>query len=147
MTPCSHGTAVTSRMTSGAFSGWSPGFSAALTMLFWAMTCIRCVIRTGNSRRRRTASSSSSGGHPLASFAASRLAVATASWTARLTPTPPIGDIACAASPMHSNPGRVQRFSRLIATVSSLTSSQLFTSAIPDLRIGAIRDDVVEQRR
>jgi hypothetical protein len=36
-------------------------------------------------------------------------------------------------------PGRVQRFSRLIATVSSFTSSQLFTSAIPDFRIGAIR--------
>ena len=70
-------------------------------------------------------------GNRCASFAASRLAVATASCTARLTPTPPTGDIACAASPMQSNPGRVQRFSRLIATVSSLTSSQLFTSATP----------------
>ena len=37
-------------------------------MLFCTTTCIRCVIRTGNSRRRRTASSSSSGGHPFASF-------------------------------------------------------------------------------
>ena len=33
-------------------------------------------------------------------------AAATASCTARFTPTPPIGDIACAASPMHSSPGR-----------------------------------------
>jgi hypothetical protein len=29
------------------------------------------------------------------------LAVATASWIARLMPTPPIGDMVCAASPMH----------------------------------------------
>jgi len=34
--------------------------------------------------------------------------------------------------------GSVQRFRRLIATVSSLTSSQVFTSAIPDFRIGAM---------
>jgi hypothetical protein len=40
---------------------------------------------------------------------------------------------------MHSNPGRVQRFSRLTATVNSFTSSQLFTSASPDFRIGAMR--------
>ena len=46
-------------------------------------------------------------------------------------PTPPTGDIACAASPMHSSPGRDQRFSRSIATVSSFTSSQLLTSACP----------------
>ena len=92
--------------------------------LFCTITCIACVIRTGNSRRRRTASSSSFGraaARPVC--AASRLAVATASWIARLTPTPPTGDIACAASPMHSRPGRVHRFSRLIATVSSFTSS------------------------
>src|SRR5258707_10358775 len=31
--------------------------------------------------------------------------VATASWIARLMPTPPTGDMACAASPIHSNPG------------------------------------------
>jgi hypothetical protein len=34
------------------------------------------------------------------------LAVATASWMARLIPTPPTGDMACAASPMHTRPGR-----------------------------------------
>ena len=39
-------------------------------------------------------------------------------------PTPPTGDIAWAASPMHSSPGRHQRFSRSTCTVSSLTSSQ-----------------------
>ena len=51
-------------------------------------------------------------------------AAATASCTARLMPTPPIGDIACAASPMQSSPGRCQRSSRSTTTVSSLMSSQ-----------------------
>ena len=136
--PCSHGTALMRRTGSGGLSGSPPGFSAALISLFWTTTCIACVIRTGNARRRRTASSSSSAGQPFNSFAASRFAVATASCTARLTPTPPTGDIACAASPMQSRPGRVQRFRRLIVTVKSLTSSQLFTSAMPDFRIGAM---------
>ena len=62
--PCSQGTAVIRRTTSGAFSGSPPGFSATLMMLFCTTTCIRCVILTGNSRRRRTASSSSSDGQP-----------------------------------------------------------------------------------
>ena len=44
-----------------------------------------------------------------ASGCARMLAAATASCTARLTPTPPTGDIACAASPMQSRPGRYQR--------------------------------------
>ena len=38
------------------------------------------------------------------------LAVATASWIARLMPTPPTGDMAWAASPMQSSPGRYHRF-------------------------------------
>ena len=38
-----------------------------------------------------------------------------------------------------SRPGCVQRLRRLIATVSSLTSSKLFTSAMPGCRIGAMR--------
>ncbi len=50
-------------------------------------------------------------------------AVATASATARLMPTPPTGDIACAASPMHSTPSEYQRRSRLSCTSSSFTSS------------------------
>src|SRR6185437_1589817 len=48
------------------------------------------------------------------------------------------GDSACAASPMQSRPGRVQRFNRLIATVSSFTSSHVFTSDMPAFRTGAI---------
>jgi len=40
------------------------------------------------------------------SLKASRLAVATASWMARIDADPPTGDMACAASPMHSTPGR-----------------------------------------
>ena len=66
-------------------------------------------------RRRRRA--------PSRSLAASRLAAATASWIARLMPTPPTGDIACAASPMQSSPGLRPARSRSTATVSSLTSS------------------------
>ena len=40
-------------------------------------------------------------------------------------PTPPTGDIACAASPMHSRPGRYHCAQPVDLTVSSLTSSQL----------------------
>ena len=36
-------------------------------------------------------------------------AAATASWIARLMPIPPIGDMACAASPIASRPGRCQQ--------------------------------------
>ena len=44
---------------------------------------------------------------PARRGAVSRFAVATASWTARLIPTPPTGDMACAASPMQSSPGPI----------------------------------------
>ena len=54
---------------------------------------------------------------------------ATASWTARLMPTPPTGDMACAASPMQSRPGAHQVRSRSTVTVSSLTSSQLVSAS------------------
>ena len=40
-------------------------------------------------------------------------------------PTPPTGDMACAASPMQSSPGREPLLSRSTVTVSNLTSSQL----------------------
>ena len=56
--------------------------------------CIHCVARVGKSRRRSTAARSSSATARASSGAASRLAAATASCTARLMPTPPIGDIA-----------------------------------------------------
>ena len=42
-----------------------------------------------------------------ASGPARMLAAATASWMARLMPIPPIGDMACAASPIASRPGPV----------------------------------------
>ena len=54
----------------------------------------------------------------------SRLAAATASCTAMLMPTPPIGDMAWAASPMQSKPGLDQCSSRSTATLRSFMSSQ-----------------------
>ena len=63
--------------------------------------------------------------HALAAAPApARLAVATASWMARLMPTPPMGDMACAASPMQTRPGRAQFLSRSTVTVRSLTWSK-----------------------
>ena len=44
------------------------------------------------------------------------------SWTARLMPTPPIGDMAWAASPMHNSPGRYHWRKRSTRTVRSLIS-------------------------
>ena len=46
---------------------------------------------------------------------------ATASWTAMLMPTPPTGDMACAASPMQRRPGRHQRRRRSICTWLSIS--------------------------
>ena len=81
---------------------------------------------------------------PRAIGPARMLAAATASWTATLIPTPPIGDMAWAASPMTSRPGRCQRSSRSSATVSSLTSSQL---AIAATSRGERRRDAARRRR
>jgi hypothetical protein len=72
------------------------------------------------------------------SVAARRLAAATASWMARLMPTPPIGDIAWAESPMQSRPGRYQVLSRSMTTVRSLTSSQSRSSPTRSCRNGAM---------
>ena len=66
------------------------------------------------------------GTRPAAQGRASRLAAATASWMARLMPTPPIGDMACAASPMQSRPGRYQLRKR-----STVDGQQL--DVVPDL--------------
>jgi hypothetical protein len=60
-------------------------------------------------------------------------AVATASWTARLMPTPRAGDVACAASPMHSRPGRYQRRSRSTLTLKKRTSSQASSASVVSL--------------
>ena len=68
---------------------------------------------------------------------ASRFAAATASWMARLMPTPPIGDIACAASPMHNRPGRYHSRKRLTFTQRSLISSQLCSSVTRSFSSGA----------
>ena len=76
-----------------------------------------------NAPRDRRASASR-----RATGAASMLAAATASWIARLMPTPPTGDIACAASPMQSRPGRYHCRRRSTLTVRSLMSSQLASS-------------------
>lgn len=86
-------------------------------------------------RRSRRRSSTST--PPARNGAANRFAVATASWMARLIPTPPTGDIACAASPMHSSPGRYQRSSRSTRTVSRLTSSQPRISPMRSAAYGA----------
>ncbi len=43
-------------------------------------------------------------------------------------PTPPTGDIACAASPINSNPSVYQRRSRFSCTSSNFTSSNEVTS-------------------
>src|SRR5881409_2116562 len=47
---------------------------------------------------------------------------------ARLIPTPPMGDIAWAASPIHRSPGQYHFRRRSTRTVSSLMSSQLLNS-------------------
>ena len=85
--------------------------------------CTACTSTVGSSLRRRTAASSAAVTVPRRSGPASRVAAATASCTARLMPTPPTGDIACAASPMHSRPSTCQRLSRFSRTSRCLTSS------------------------
>ena len=65
---------------------------------------------------------------PRASGPARMLAAATASWIARLMPMPPIGDMAWAASPIASRPGRCQLVSR-----SSLTRQQMEVGDLVEL--------------
>ena len=79
----------------------------AMSIRFCTMTWMRCITRIGKLRRFCTRR----GASPLdrsarASGSARMFAAATASCTARLMPTPPTGDIACAASPMQRSPGR-----------------------------------------
>src|SRR2546423_146789 len=54
-------------------------------------------------------------------------------------PSPPTGDIACAASPIARYPGRCQRVRRSTRTVSSLTSSQLRMAPTRSASSGATR--------
>lgn len=100
---------------------------------------IACTTRTGNIRRACTFASSGSGSRPVAIAAARMLAAATASWMARLIPTPPTGDMAWAASPIASSPGRCQRVRRSSETDSSFTSSHPRTAAMPGAIAGAAR--------
>src|SRR5699024_4410215 len=83
----------------------------------------RCVNFAATSRRRCTARRSLSESCPVRNGSASILAVATPSCTARLTPTPPTGDIACAASPRHSSPVRYHRVSLLTSRSEEHTSA------------------------
>jgi hypothetical protein len=95
-----------------------------------ARACTNCIALTCQARCRCTAASSSNRTRPESSGAASRLAASTASWMAKLIPTPATGDMAWAASPMQSRPGRYQRVSRLAWTVSSRTCSQLVSQGV-----------------
>lgn len=75
---------------------------------------------------------------PVRSGSARMRAVATASAIAKLMPTPPTGDIACAASPMNSKPSRYHLRSLLSCISSSFTSSQLAMAFVRAASHGAI---------
>src|SRR5699024_12746184 len=70
---------------------------------------------------------------------ASIRAAATPSRTARYTPTPPSGDIACAASPMHSKPSRCHLVSRFILISKHLTSSHV--NSLSDCLVAGTRSE------
>src|SRR5699024_6426517 len=74
---------------------------------------------------------------------ASIRAAATPSRTARLTPTPPSGDIACAASPMHSKPYRCHLVSRFILISKHLTSSHV--NSLSDCLVAGTAREVAER--
>ena len=96
--------------------------ATAMTRL-WTSRCTAWISAAGSHRRAWTRASCRVDTVPARSGPASIRAAATASATARLMPTPPTGDIACAASPINSRPSVYQRLSRLSCTSSSLTSS------------------------
>jgi hypothetical protein len=85
-----------------------------------------------------TAKSASDTGPSPDNGAAKIFPAATASWIARLTPTPPTGDMAWAASPMQSSPALCQSGSRSTATVSKLMSSKLLSPAAWPAKNGAV---------
>src|SRR5438445_1365359 len=62
-------------------------------------------------------------------------------------PTPPIGDIACAASPMQRRPGRYHWDRRSTHTVKSLTSSQSRSSCVRSLTYGTSRATALRNAR
>ena len=95
--------------------------------------CMPWMTTVGTMRRRwiraNARASARPNTAPESSNGARMRAAATASCTARLIPTPPTGDIACAASPMHSTPGACQRRSR------SRRTSRCFTSAMDPIPV------------
>src|SRR5262249_4429087 len=103
------------------------------------MSCSAWMTRVGNIRRSCTLRKSSSCTVPSLSGRQRMFAAATASCTARLMPTPPTGDIACAASPMQRSPVRYQRSSLSTATVRSLISSQLLSASSRPANSGTSR--------
>ena len=122
-----NGNILNRRKIKGARAGPSEPSTRSITR-FCTVVCMSWMAFIGKVRRFCTRSRWSLVNCPRRSGSARILAAAIASCTARLTPTPPIGDIACAASPIHNNPGRHQRVSRSTATVSRLISFQSFSS-------------------
>src|SRR5215207_9600290 len=119
-----------SAFTGAGGEGMLPELTAGANTRRWARAWSPWMTRIGRSRRRCTAfrcrgSTLSSRSGPESAFAA-----ATASWIARFIPTPPTGDIAWAASPMHKRPGRYQRFRRFTWTDRSFTCSQSSISPV-----------------
>ena len=98
--------------------------SATAMARSWTRRCTRWMMRCGQPPPRLNALARCLVSPSAVRSGSARIrAAATASATARLIPTPPIGDIACAASPMNSKPSVYQRRSRLSCTSRSLTSS------------------------
>ena len=114
----------------GAEGGAPVGLPGALRSAWpsttrWASRWKPWTSAVGHQRRRCTLTQHRPRDDPArrAAPAPSSRAAATASCTARLIPTPPTGDIACAASPISSSPSRSQRRSRSSRTSSRRTSS------------------------
>src|SRR5215218_56588 len=97
-----------------------------------------CIMRVGNSRLSCTALRSRERIRPFFSGPVRIFAAATASAMARLMPTPPTGDMACAASPMQSSPGLCQRRRRSACTERSLTAFQSCSSSVRSARSGIV---------
>ena len=121
------GTCRTTNRATGGTVGRLPANKGTKTAR-WRIRWTVCRTMVGIRRRRSTAARSRSWTVPRSSAGARRSAAATASWMARLMPTPPTGDMAWAASPMQRRPGRHHCFRQSICTVSRLSWSQCASS-------------------
>jgi hypothetical protein len=119
-----------SALTGGGGEGMPPPPTAGATILRWARDCSLWMMRIGTSRRSCTALKCRDPTLSPSNGLASAFAAATASWIARFIPTPPTGDIACAASPMHNRTGRYQRLRRFTCTDKSFTWSHSCISSV-----------------